>query len=126
MVRPTNEEIRYKCLRAVIDPVEWNRLCVSNSMARDRELDESTEDAPVAEEDAPVDVELPLFVAMGINTGWAPAKLAPPVDESRLMRLRRNELPPEEFDDTIRLMARFRSWYEAWCKTRRRFNGFSE
>jgi hypothetical protein len=61
------------------------------------------------------ELERPLFESLGIDKGYASEKTAPPIDRERLMRFIRRELAPEDREQVIRLIARYRSWNDAWA-----------
>jgi hypothetical protein len=58
-------------------------------------------------------LDRPLHEVLGIELRFAPEHLAPPVDEERLKAFIRNELSADDRDETIDMIASFRSWYQA-------------
>lgn len=60
--------------------------------------------------------ERPLFETLGIDSGYAPDNEAPPIDRQRLAKFIRRELPPDDQDEVIRLIARYRPWHDAWAE----------
>ena len=62
----------------------------------------------------------PLFELLGIDRDYAPDDQAPAIDERRLLAFIRDALSQEERHAVIRLIARFRSWHNAWGELVRR------
>ena len=60
--------------------------------------------------------ERPLFETLGLDTGYAPDEEAPPIDRQRIAKFVRRELSPDDQDEVVRLIARYRPWHDAWAE----------
>ena len=61
------------------------------------------------------ELDRPLFESLGIDKGYAPEETAPPIDREQLIRFIRRTLAQQEREAVIRLIARYRSWHDAWA-----------
>jgi hypothetical protein len=66
------------------------------------------------------DLDRPLHEILGIEPNFAPDDLSPPVDEVRLVAFVREQLPPDEREEILGLIASFRPWLRAWADALRR------
>ncbi|MGE5194817.1 MAG: hypothetical protein ACM3U2_20185 [Deltaproteobacteria bacterium] len=87
-----------------------------------------TDDDPISPEEM-AELDRPLHEILGIEPNFAPDDLAPPVDEERLLAFVREQLPAEEREEIICLIASFRPWVRGWAEAMRRSieeDGFQE
>jgi hypothetical protein len=77
------------------------------------------DDEPMSDEEM-TELDRPLHEVLGINPNFAPDHLAPPVDRDRLLAFTRNQLPPEQRDEVLALIASFRPWLQGWADAMRR------
>jgi hypothetical protein len=110
MSQPTNEEMRYRLLRQIFDPVE--RLSLDFDLQR---LPPVPDEAPEADEDR---LDRPFFEVLGLDADWASEESAPPVDGHLVAKAVLGELSGEELDQVLRRMARYRCWFDALCRFR--------